>query len=143
MAYAVRDIAGFLLGHWDIDREIVDGDDVGALRGAAEFTVDRGVIQWTETGELHWAGQTHQAGRRLLLAVRPDSLSTADVAFDDGRFFHRVDLASGDDSFVHGCSPDTYTGSWVVESHDNFRVCWAVEGPAKAITIATSYRRAD
>jgi len=143
MAYAVRDIAGFLLGRWDIDREIVDPNATGVFRGTAEFSRDHSIVHWVETGGLQWAGETHQAGRRLLIAVRPDSLSTADVAFDDGRFFHRVDLAAGDDSFVHGCSPDIYTGSWVVESQDNFRVCWAVEGPAKRFTIATSYRRTD
>jgi hypothetical protein len=141
--YAVGDVAGFVLGRWSIDREIVDGNDVGVFRGMAEFRRDRNVVDWTETGELQWAGQTHQAGRRLLLAVRPDSLATADVAFDDGRFFHCVDLSSGTDTFVHGCAPDTYVGSWTVESRDRFRVTWDVDGPAKAIAITSSYRRTE
>ncbi len=141
--HSVGDVARFLLGRWSIDREIVDGHDVGVFRGMAQFSVDRGIIHWIETGELQWAGQTHQAGRRLLLAVRPDALSTADVAFDDGRFFHCVDLSSGADTFIHGCAPDTYVGSWTVESRDRFRLSWDVDGPAKAITIMSSYRRAD
>jgi hypothetical protein len=141
MVHAVPDIAGFLLGRWSIDREIVDTCANGVFRGSAEFSGDGGIIHWIETGELQWAGETHQAGRRLLLAVRPDAFRLADVAFDDGRFFHTLDLSSGRDAFVHGCSPDTYTGSWAVDSPDHFTVRWTIEGPAKATTIVSSYRR--
>jgi hypothetical protein len=139
--YAVPDLAGFLLGRWSIDREIVDPHATGVFRGSAEFTGDSGIVNWTEAGELQWVGETHQAGRRLLLAVRPDVLSVADVAFDDGRFFHRVDLSAGCDTFVHGCAPDTYIGSWVVDTADRFTVRWTIEGPAKAVTIVSTYRR--
>jgi len=141
--YGVPDLAAFLLGRWSIEREIADPRATGVFRGHAEFTGDGGVVDWIETGQLQWAGETHQAGRRLLLAVRPDSLSVADVAFDDGRFFHRVDLTRGRDTFVHGCAPDTYLGSWTVDAADRFTVRWTIEGPAKAVTIASSYRRCD
>jgi Family of unknown function (DUF6314) len=139
--YAVSDLAAFLLGRWSIDRKIVDSHATGVFRGSAEFIGDDGIVQWIETGELQWAGETHQAGRRLLLAVRPDALCSADVAFDDGRFFHTVELSSGRDTFVHGCAPDTYSGSWAVDAADHFTIRWTVEGPAKAITIVSSYRR--
>jgi Family of unknown function (DUF6314) len=141
IVHAVPDLAGFLLGRWSIDREIVDADATGVFRGRAEFAGDHGIVDWIETGELQWAGQTHQAGRRLLLAVRPDALSVADVAFDDGRFFHTVELLSGRDAFVHGCMPDTYTGSWAIDAADHFTIRWTIEGPAKAITIMSSYCR--
>ena len=64
-----------------------------------------------------------------------------DIAFDDGRFFHRVDLSSGADAFVHGCAPDTYSGSWAIYSPDQFTVRWTIEGPAKRIAIGSNYRR--
>jgi len=140
--HAVPDLADFLLGRWSIDREIVDAHATGAFRGNAEFTGNSDVIDWIEAGQLQWAGETHQAGRRLLLAVRPGALSVADVAFDDGRFFHRADLSSGSDTFVHGCAPDTYYGSWTVDSADRFRLTWDVDGPAKQITIRSTYSRA-
>ncbi|HEY0870351.1 MAG TPA: DUF6314 family protein, partial [Acidothermaceae bacterium] len=127
--HAVADLAAYLLGRWSIEREIVDAHHTGFFRGNAEFTGDDGVVDWIEAGQLQWAGETHQAGRRLLLAVRPDSLSVADVAFDDGRFFHRLDLSRGCDTFVHGCAPDTYIGSWAVDDSDQFTIRWTIEGP--------------
>ena len=140
--HAVPDVAGFLIGRWSIEREIVDPQTTGVFRGAAEFSGDGSRLRWIERGELQWAGQTHQAGRRLLLAVRPDAPSVADVAFDDGRFFHQIDLSGGGDTFVHGCAPDTYIGAWAVNAPDHFTIRWIVEGPAKAVTIVSSYRRA-
>jgi uncharacterized protein DUF6314 len=140
--HAVPDISAYLLGSWSIDRAIVDSHAMGVFRGAAEFTGDGRAVEWVEGGQLHWAGEKHQAGRRLLLAVRPDFPSGADVSFDDGRFFHRVDLSGGCDTFVHGCAPDTYTGSWAVDAADRFTLRWTIEGPAKEITIVSSYRRA-
>ena len=64
-----------------------------------------------------------------------------DVAFDDGRFFHRADLSSGSDAFVHGCAPDTYSGTWTVISPNRFQLTWDVEGPAKQLTIRSVYSR--
>jgi hypothetical protein len=154
MLHAVSDLGEFLRGRWVIDREIVDerAGANGIFRGVAEFarthdgdafdwTHDGDAFDWIETGELQWSGRKQKAGRRLLVAVQPDACCTADIAFDDGRFFHRVDLSSGADTFVHGCAPDTYSGSWSVDSPDHFTVRWTVEGPAKRITIGSSYRR--
>jgi hypothetical protein len=145
MLHAVSDLAEFLRGRWEIDREIVDerAGANGIFRGVAEFarTVDGDVFDWIETGELQWSGRKQKAGRRLLVAVQPDACCSADIAFDDGRFFHRVDLSSGADTFVHGCAPDAYSGSWSVDSPDHFTIRWTVEGPAKRITIGSSYRR--
>jgi hypothetical protein len=144
MLHAVSDIAEFLRGHWEINREMVDerAGAAGIFRGMAVFSPTRfDALEWIETGELQWSGRTQQAGRRLLVAVQPDACGTADIAFDDGRFFHRVDLSSGADAFVHGCAPDTYSGSWAVDSPDHFTIRWTVEGPAKRITIGSNYRR--
>lgn len=144
MSYPVPDVVAFLCGTWVIDREIVDSlrGAAGTFRGTAEFAGDGGAWSWVETGELQWAAQTHEAGRRLLIAVRPAVPCSVDVAFDDGSFFHHADLSSGSDTFVHGCTPDTYNGSWAVDSADRFRLTWDVEGPTKQLTIRSIYSRA-
>ncbi|HEY5049936.1 MAG TPA: DUF6314 family protein, partial [Acidothermaceae bacterium] len=59
-----------------------------------------------------------------------------------GKFFYRADLSTGSDTFVHGCAPDSYCGSWSVDSADRFHLTWDVEGPAKQITIRSTYSRA-
>ncbi len=144
MSYPVADSAAFLNGTWAIDRHIVDSltGAAGTFTGAAEFALDGDVWGWVEAGELQWAGQTHRAGRRLLVAVRPAMPCVVDVSFDDGTFFHRADLSSGTDTFVHGCAPDTYYGKWTVDSSDRFRLTWDVDGPAKQLTIRSTYSRA-
>jgi Family of unknown function (DUF6314) len=150
MGHPVADVAAFLQGTWVIDRDIVDSlsGAAGTFRGSAEFAPDGEALSWVEAGELQWTAETHRvpviqkAGRRLLVAVRPSVPCIVDVAFDDGEFFHRADLSSGSDTFVHGCAPDTYYGSWTVESADRFRLTWDVEGPAKQLTIRSSYSRA-
>jgi hypothetical protein len=144
MGYPVVDVAAFLRGTWVIDREIVDERSgvSGTFTGTAAFAADGDLWNWVEAGELQWAAETHRAGRRLLVAVRPDVPSIVDVAFADGKFFYRADLSTGSDTFVHGCAPDTYCGSWTVLSPDRFRLTWDVEGPAKRITIRSTYRRA-
>jgi hypothetical protein len=144
MGYPVADVATFLRGTWLIDRNIVDSScgAAGSFLGTAEFAPAGDGWSWVEAGELQWAAETYKAGRRLLVAVRPDVPCIVDVAFDDGRFFHRADLSSGSDTFVHGCAPDTYYGSWTVDSADRFRLTWDVEGPAKELTIRSIYSRA-
>jgi Family of unknown function (DUF6314) len=144
MDYPVADVAALLRGAWVIDRDIVDSlcGIAGTFHGTASFARDGESWSWAEAGKLQWASTTYKAGRRLLVAVRPEMPCVAEVAFDDGRFFHRADLSSGCDTFVHGCAPDTYYGSWTVESVDRFRLTWDVEGPAKQITITSIYSRA-
>lgn len=143
MGYPVADVAGYLRGSWVIDRDIVDALNgaAGTFNGTADFAPDGDSLSWIEAGELQWAAETHQAGRRLLVAVRPAMPCVVDVAFDDGRFFHRADLSAGNDAFVHGCAPDTYSGTWTVISPNRFQLTWDVEGPAKQLTIRSVYSR--
>jgi hypothetical protein len=150
MGHPVADVVAFLNGGWVVDRDIVDSlsGATGSFRGTAEFVSDGDALTWVEAGELQWAAEMHRtpvmqkAGRRLLVAVRPSVPCVLDVAFDDGRFFHRADLSTGSDTFVHGCAPDTYSGAWTVITPNQFEVTWDVEGPAKQIAIRSSYSRA-
>ena len=155
MGYPVADAAAFLRGRWVIDRDIVDplGGAAGTFRGTADFVSNGDALSWVEVGELEWSTESRRAsvmrapvmqraGRRLLVAVRHFMPCVVDVAFDDGRFFHCADLSSGSDTFVHGCAPDSYNGTWTIDSADRFRLTWDVEGPAKQITIRSTYTRA-
>lgn len=144
MGYPVADVAAYLHGTWVIDRDMVDSLNAaaGTFSGTADFAPEGDSLSWIEAGELQWGAETHQAGRRLLVAVRAAMPWVVDVAFDDGRFFHRADLSSGSDAFVHGCAPDTYSGTWTVISPNRFQLTWDVEGPAKQLTIRSVYSRA-
>ena len=143
MGHPVTDVAAFLRGTWVIDRDVVDSlsGAAGTFNGTADFVPDGDALTWVEAGQLQWDTQTHKAGRRLLVAVRPSVPCVVDVAFDDGRFFHSADLSSGSDTFVHGCAPDTYRGTWTVISPNRFQLTWDVEGPAKQLTIRSVYSR--
>jgi hypothetical protein len=150
MGYPVTDVAAFLNGTWVVDRDIVDSLSVavGTFHGTADFARDGDALSWVEAGELQWAADTYRApvmqkaGRRLLVAVRPAMPCIVDVAFGDGSHFHCADLSSGSDTFVHGCAPDSYSGTWTVISPNRFRLTWDVEGPAKQLSIRSIYSRA-
>lgn len=139
----VGDVVAFMLGRWGVVREIVDEPRslAGTFRGFAEFVPDGDDLRWIETGELEWAGRRRPAGHRFRV-VPGATASSADVTFDDGRFFHSLELASGASPLVHDCAPDRYTGSLTVRSPERWQLSWDVEGPAKRIKLRSSYRRA-
>jgi Family of unknown function (DUF6314) len=127
----------YFIGRWEIARDIVDRrtSASGAFRGTAEFVPDEAGVRWIEDGELTWAGHRMSAGRRLRMV--PGAEGRIDVFFDDGRYFHALDVA-----FKHDCAPDTYVGRLVIGSRDGFTLTWDVEGPATSIRISSSYLRA-
>jgi len=132
-----------MVGRWDVVREIVDERRAltGTFRGIADFVPDGAGLRWIETGELEWAGRRRPAGHRF--RVEPAAaVGTANVTFDDGRFFHSLDLAGGSSDFVHDCAPDRYTGSLTVASPELWKLSWDVDGPAKLIKLRSTYRRA-
>ncbi len=121
----------------------------GSFVGVADFSPDSsgagflsavGGLVWTETGTLTWPGYTGPATRTLYIEPDADSPS-ARVSFDDGRFFHILDIESGRCDIEHPCEPDHYVGEFIVASPEQWRTRWLVRGPAKALTIETWYRR--
>ena len=148
VTHPVADVAAFLRGAW-VHRPAHRRLDRTALLARSpalpSSPCDGDAYSWVEAGELQWAthtrapSTTHKAGRRLLLAVRPAVPCVVDVSFDDGGSSTVPICQSGTDTFVHGCPPDTYYGSWTVDSADQFRLTWDVEGPAKQITIRSTY----
>ncbi|WP_210491562.1 DUF6314 family protein [Patulibacter sp. SYSU D01012] len=137
----VRDPRAFLAGTWAIDRDIHDhrsGQD-GTLEGVATLTPDGdGGLVWAERGTMRLGGFVG-AGTRTTL-VRPEADGWV-VRFDDGRYFHPLDLATGACRVDHPCGEDHYAGEIRAEGEGRLVVAWRVVGPAKDHTIVSRYTR--
>ncbi|MCX5205413.1 DUF6314 family protein [Streptomyces sp. NBC_00237] len=159
--YRVADTAGYLAGHWAVERTVQDrllgmtGGFVGtACFRSAEAAVDGspphgpgglllhapgGLLLHEEEGTLRWDGGTFPSSRTLRLLPRGDG--TADVEFADGRPFHALDLRGGWWNAVHPCAADRYEGTYAVRSADEWHLEWRVTGPAKEHVLRSVYRR--
>lgn len=138
MAAPVPDLAEYLPGRWQVERELRDGERRGRFSGEATFALDGDEIVWDEQGEIGLGDHVGPARRRLRL-VRGSG--AWEVRFDDGRPFHRLDLSAGRWSAGHDCRADRYDGAFEVLSDDAFDVIWDVHGPAKDQRIVSRYRR--
>ena len=129
------------LGAWRIAREIEDrrGPD-GRFEGRAIISeVAPGEWLYHETGRLSFgAGQGFDAERRYLW--RPAG-AMIDVFFDDGRPFHRIDLAGGADR--HHCAPDIYDVRYDFRDWPFWEAVWHVSGPRKDYVMRSRYRQQD
>lgn len=138
-----------LLGAWTFTRVIDDhraGDEKRVFGEAQLFPADRGRIRWSESGVLHLGGQQLPVMRTSYVEPRGDGWF---VTFEDGRDFHPW---SPEESVVHQCGPDLYSGrisvdepgrdaEWSREGADQFTVRWRVTGPKKDYTMTTVLRR--
>ena len=155
---------GYLTGEWDVAREIADHrtGQAGSFRGRASFQpatgpapeagpasaaspagqpeLDGRVLEFTEHGELRFAGHRGPASRALLYYGRSDG--SADVRFADGREFFRLDLSYGSSQAAHPCHADRYVVTVTRLSADAFSEVWRVTGPAKDYDMTTVYTRA-
>ena len=140
----VSDLAGFLLGGWRLDREILDASERGLdghFSGAARFGFDDhapGLLRYVEHGTLWLGSNRGPASRQLTYAV--DGVR-ARVTFDDGRFFHDLDLREGVWEVEHPCGQDRYYGRFEVDDAHRWRHQWTVHGPHKHHIIRTVLER--
>ena len=77
------------------------------------------------------------------MSIRPDGGDWL-FFFDDGRFFHRLDLSRGTCEVGHPCRDDQYEGGYQATGdaeRPEFTTEWRVSGPAKDQLIFTRYRR--
>ncbi|GAB3527955.1 DUF6314 family protein [Arthrobacter monumenti] len=140
----VADLKAFLLGTWRIERRLLDraSGNCGTFTGTAVFHNDgAGGLTHDEAGTLVWPGQAAAPTTRRLILRPTGSPSALDVFFDDGRPFHRLDLATGTDHPAHPCSPDIYRGSFLVADADSWSYAWSVTGPAKDLLLTSDLRR--
>ncbi len=67
----------------------------------------------------------------------------AEVCFEDGAPFHRVDLSHGAAHVRHDCAPDRYEGRYRVLGQDRWTLGWRVTGPRKRQLIASLFIRSN
>lgn len=140
----VPDTLGFLRGHWQIERELVDHrtGTRGQFTGSAAIVPTSegdGLASYAERGELHFGSHVGPAQRILSLQARPDG--TVAVRFADGRPFYVLDLRTGHCQAEHPCRADHYRLTHVVHSADLIEERWQVSGPDKDYHAITRLRR--
>lgn len=85
--------------------------------------------------------------RVLLIALVASALELTlqrafeQVLFEDGRFFHPLDLQSGEWQATHLCGDDVYEGAFAALSEDTWTMTWNVKGPRKDQTLRTRFLR--
>ncbi|RCG15546.1 hypothetical protein DTL70_29740 [Streptomyces diacarni] len=140
--HPAAEVLSYLAGEWTVHRELRDGrtGHSGWFTGRARFRpgTDSAWLH-VEEGTLEWGGARREAGRTLRLV--PCAHGGAEVTFADGRHFHDLDLSSGRCTVSHQCGADLYEGDYTVVSPDEWRLRWAVHGPAKDQLLASVYRR--
>jgi Family of unknown function (DUF6314) len=155
----VPDTLGFLRGHWQIERVLVDHrtgtrgyftgsaailpattpDGPLASTGGLAASPDGRLASYTEQGELRFGSHTGPAQRILGFQPRPDG--TAAVRFANGRPFYVLDLRSGHCQAEHPCHADRYRITHVVHNTDLIEERWQVSGPDKDYHAITRLRR--
>lgn len=139
--YPVADLADYLTGRWQLDREIVGdaGEMIGTFTGSATVAPQDDVLVFHEEGTLAFG--THSGPAERTLHYRVTGAGRAAVHFTHGGFFHGVDLRDGSCSTNHPCRDDLYSGEYLVLGPDEWRLTWTVVGPAKDHVIRSDFRR--
>lgn len=142
----MRNLATYLAGTWDLRRRIVHHatGQIVTVEGEVGWTPIGGSssddsLQYEERGVMRVGGYEGPATRRY----RYDFVSptAADVLFDDGRFFHHLDIRVIPSEVVHQCGDDAYRGTTTRCSEDVLQQRWSVSGPEKSYTSDTVFRR--
>lgn len=134
----------YLEGRWRLRRRWRDsasGEAAWAVGFVEVVPAEPGGFLWREQARVHLAPSDRAtasdsrsdpevclAARRVLWVV-PAADGAIDVRFEDGRAFHRLDLARGFWQADHLCGSDLYRSSWRVRDEDRLEVIWEVEGP--------------
>jgi hypothetical protein len=140
----VPGLLAFLAGRWHVERTAEDlrGGARGHFTGTAEFTAAGEGLRHDEEGTFTWEGVARPAYRALRWLPGERGAGSARVTFEDGRFFHDIDLSTGYAVADHPCALDLYRGEFAVRGPDLWSVVWRVAGPAKDLVLRTEHRRA-
>jgi len=141
MAVPVDDLAAFLCGEWRLTRHMRDRRRCahGSAFGHAWLERRAAPVEYRESTWVHYLGFNGHAHRRHRYLIRGAGM--ADVLFEDGRFFHRLDLSTGRCHARHHCGDDLYLGLFRASSLERWVSRWHVSGPAKDAVIVTLYER--
>ena len=132
---------GYLEGTWRLDRRIEDrrGASDGVFSGEARFAAEgTDALHYREDGTMRMGTHTMKASQAYRWQF---DARGADVAFTDGRPFHRVAPREGTATALHDCPPDTYRVVYRFETPDRWRQRWIVTGPRKDHTIESVFTR--
>lgn len=141
--WPVPDALTYLAGSWRVERSVRDlaSGEEGEFSGTTVFgPLEDGGLLHHESGTFVWR-EVPRPAERTLLFLPGSSPGTADVRFADGRFFHDLDLTSGQYFADHPCSADLYRGEFTVRDANHWRTVWRVRGPAKDLVLGTDYAR--
>jgi hypothetical protein len=134
----VDDLAAFLEGEWSVTRELVPvrGTGAGSFEGTATVarTATPGELLYEEHGTARLGDHVGSAMRRLRFEVQGPR---AVVRFDDGRYFHDLDLREGSWHADHPCGEDLYCGRFTVTGSAAWEQHWTVTGPTEAYHLRT------
>ncbi|MBS9718588.1 DUF6314 family protein [Pseudohalocynthiibacter aestuariivivens] len=126
-------------GSWWLGREIIDLKTGlrGYMDGMATFEPDSSSLRYIEVGRLVYAGQPQlRASRRYWWQPRPGGI---DICFDNGQFFHRLDITQRTTKAEHVCAEDTYNVLYDFSEWPVWSATWHVAGPRKLYTMTSSY----
>tara|TARA_B110000483_G_scaffold218197_1_gene271295 strand:- start:124 stop:567 length:444 start_codon:yes stop_codon:yes gene_type:complete len=122
---------------WVISRYIIDHTEDAKLIFTGRCEVSDAWYQ--ENGQMVLPdGQALSSTRRYRWDA---TLEGVDVHFDDGRFFHRIDLAHTATQDRHFCDPDDYAVSYVFTEWPIWTSLWKVKGPRKDYEMHSRYQK--
>jgi hypothetical protein len=146
------DTLEFLLGSWDLTREIEDrrARTSGLFEGTATLLLDASawssrpssqLARYEESGELRFGARTTRASRSLMYERLADA--SVMMHFADGRPFVDLNLHSGEWHSVHPCGDDLYEMVTTVCSERVIHERWRVTGPSKDYAALTKLTRSS
>ena len=130
----LKDFTGCL---WVISRQIMDYSQDANLTFTGRCEVLDG--WYNETGQMVFSdGNSFSSTRRYRWKA---CTSGVDVHFDDGRFFHQIDLSTNSPTATHFCDPDDYAVSYDFTHWPVWTAIWKVRGTRKNYEIHSCYRK--
>ena len=130
----LEDFTGCL---WSIYRKIIDHTQDANLIFIGSCEVLDG--WYHETGKMVFSdGNFFSCTRRYRWTACDGGV---DVYFDDGRFFHQIDLSTNSATATHFCDPDDYTVSYDFTKWPVWTVIWRVRGTRKNYEMHSCYRK--
>ncbi|MBT4879691.1 MAG: hypothetical protein HON43_01795 [Alphaproteobacteria bacterium] len=139
MTYSTTNLFSFLRGQWTLARSVTDFRDekTFSLKGIASYEGDFPILIYNEEGK--GIGPQFENDFFQSYTYKFNTISTADILFTDGRFFHELCLEKGPCLTEHKCNQDIYQGSFTCLSHTQLKMCWHVKGPRKDYEIISTY----
>lgn len=131
----------YAAGAWRIERRIDDrrAGTTGAFAGEGLFEAGGSdILRYREHGVLTVDGARFPAARDYLWTFAEGG---ADVAFGDGRPFHRLQPEGHTATAWHDCPPDLYRVRYDFETPHRWRQVWVVTGPRKDYTSESVFTR--